>query len=176
MSETETEEKITAENAAGIGAEEAGRVYELGYLLLPTLSEENAPAVFGNLKELIVSLGGDIISSEMPRMIRLAYVMTKVVDNVRSKFDAAYFGWIKFELEAEALASLKKRLDLDPNLIRFLITKTVRENTLAPKKFAGGGSSRLRAASERKEEKEEAAPINEKEIDEEIDALVEAAA
>jgi len=155
--------------------EKNGRVYELGYLLVPTISEEVAPSVFGNLKELVSSLGGEIIASEMPRMIHLAYVMTKVIENVKVKYDSAYFGWIKFEMDTEKLVELKKQLDLNPDLIRFLITKTVKESTLAPKKFAGGGGSRFRNGVGRREEKKEEAPIDKEEIDKEIDAMVETA-
>lgn len=181
MSETENDDKKSAEIAenkdTAESAESAGKqIYELGYLLVPTIAEENAPALFGNLKELVVSFGGEIISSEMPRMIRLAYVMAKTIDNVKNKFDTAYFGWIKFEAEKSAVAEIKKKLDANTDLIRFLITKTVRENTLAPKKFSGGGSSRYRGSAEHKEEKEPSAPMDEEKVDKEIEALVTEAA
>src|SRR3989344_5109338 len=118
------------------------RVYELGYLLVPTLSEENVPASYGDLKNLIIELGGEIISDEMPKNIALAYSMSKVVQNVRSKFNTAYFGWIKFETDPEKVLELKKKLDMDVNLIRFLIIKTVRENTIAAKRFIHRDSKR----------------------------------
>ena len=38
-----------------------GRVYELGYLLVPTISPENVPINYGNLKDLIMKEGGEII-------------------------------------------------------------------------------------------------------------------
>src|SRR3989344_8989196 len=91
------------------------RVYELGYLLVPTIPEEDVPVIYGNLKELVSSLGGSAISDEMPKMIPLAYAMTKVVNNARGKFNTAYFGWMKFTMGAEAVLELKKKLDLDPN-------------------------------------------------------------
>ncbi|HEU0085713.1 MAG TPA: 30S ribosomal protein S6 [Candidatus Paceibacterota bacterium] len=171
MPEAENNINITPEEN---GKDDSKKVYELGYLFVPTIAEENAPALFGNLKEQIESLGGEIISSEMPRMMHLAYVMSKVITNVRHRFDTAYFGWIKFDMEADKLATLKKQLDSNPDLIRFLITKTVRENTLAPKRYAGSSAGRPRMAPERREEKD-AAPIDKVEIDKEIDALVEEA-
>ena len=72
------------------------KVYELGYLLVSTIPEEDVPVIYGNLKELISSLGGNAISDEIPKMIPLAYAMVKVVNNVRNKFNTAHFGWIKF--------------------------------------------------------------------------------
>jgi ribosomal protein S6 len=153
-------------------AEINSRIYEIGYLLVPTISEENVPVNYGNLKDLVVSLGGEIIFDEMPKMINLAYSMPKVVQNVRSKFDSAYFGWVKFEINPEKVLELKKKLDLDVNIIRFLILKTVRENTIAAKRFIGKDMRRKVFTAKKEGEGEAIAPIDEKEIDKEIDAMV----
>ena len=131
-----SERKIKDENE--IKEDEVVRVYEVGYLLVPTIEEINLPVTYGNLKELIMSFGGTIISDEMPKMIPLAYTMVKVVANVRNKFNAAYFGWVKFTMETDSVLELKKKLDLDSNIIRFLILKTVKENTIAAKRFVRG--------------------------------------
>jgi len=150
-----------------------GRVYEVGYLLVPTIPEENVPIVFGNLKELVSSLGGIAISDDMPKMIPLAYSMVKVVANVRNKFNTAYFGWVKFTMDSDKVLELKKKLDLDPNFIRFLILKTVKENTIAAKRFVRGDMHR-RPKTEKGDSNEIAVPINKEEIDKEIDALIAA--
>lgn len=151
-----------------------GRVYELGYLLASTITEENIPAVFGNLKELVSSLGGIAIADEMPKMIQLAYPMVKVVANIRNKFSTAYFGWVKFTMDSDKILELKKKLDLDPNYIRFLILKTVKENTIAAKRFVGRDMAHKRPKTEKGEDAGVVVPINKEEIDKEIDALVEA--
>jgi ribosomal protein S6 len=148
------------------------RVYELGYLLVPTISEEDLPVAFGNLKELVSSLGGIHLSDEMPKTIPLAYKMVKVVANARHKFNTAYFGWIKFAMDSDKVLELKKKLDLDGNIIRFLILKTVKENTIAAKRFIGGDATRRKIRFEKKENAEMAVPINKEEIDKEIDAMV----
>jgi len=148
-------------------------VYEVGYLLVPTLSEDEVPGIYGNLKELIASFGGEVTSDEMPRMINLAYTMAKVVSNVRSKYDAAYFGWIKFDMDTQKLLEFKKKLDLDSNVLRFLIIKTVKENNVATRKSTFGTLAKKKAPSAKKEgENEEVAPIDKVEIDKEIDAMV----
>lgn len=150
------------------------RVYELGYLLAPTLPEADIPALFGNLKELVSSFGGMTISDEMPKMLSLAYPMNKITPNTRSKFKTAYFGWIKFTMDSDKVMELKKRLDLDPNLIRFLIIKTVKENTISARRFAHGEIARRKIRTEKGRSSEASAPINKEEIDKEIDALVAA--
>ena len=111
---------------------------------------------------MIASFGGEFISEEMPRMMPLAYEMTKVISNVNNRFNDAYFGWIKFEMTTENILNLKAKLDLETNIIRFLITKTVHENTIAQKKFTPKDGLRKRA---KKEENEEALPMNEEEVD-----------
>jgi ribosomal protein S6 len=160
------------ENENEIETEANSRVYELGYLLVPTISETDLPVVFGNLKELVSSLGGMHISDEMPKMIPLAYKMVKVVSNVRNKFNTAYFGWIKFTMDSDKVLELKKKLDLDPNVIRFLILKTVKENTIAGKRFVRGDMAHRKPRSAKSENTETAVPINKEEIDKEIDAMV----
>lgn len=152
--------------------EKNSRIYEVGYLLVPTLSEENMLMAYGNLKDLVVSLGGEIISDEMPKMISLAYNMQKVYQNVRSKFDTAYFGWVKFEMDPQKVLELKKKLDIDPNFIRFLILKTIRENTIAAKRFVHRDSRRKISTSKKEGENETSAPIDKEEIDKEIDAMI----
>ncbi|MEK7190168.1 MAG: 30S ribosomal protein S6 [Patescibacteria group bacterium] len=147
------------------------RVYELGYLLAPTIPEADVPVQYGNLKELVASLKGVVISDEMPKMIPLAYLMVKTVANVRGKFKTAYFGWIKFTMATDAVLELKKKLDLDPNFIRFLILKTVKENTIAAKRFVRGEIHR-KSRVLRDENNETVVPINKEEIDKEIDAMV----
>lgn len=148
------------------------RVYELGYLLTPTIAEEDIAVVFGNLKELVSSLEGIVISDEMPKMMPLAYAMAKVIANARHKFNTAYFGWIKFTMDSDKILELKKKLDLDPNFVRFLILKTVKENTIAAKRFTRGDVARRKLRVKKSENDETAVPINKEEIDKEIDALV----
>ncbi len=148
------------------------RVYEIGYLLVPTIAGEEVPAVYTKLKDLVVSMGGELIADEMPRMINLAYTMLKVTSNVRSKFNTAYFGWVKFEMNPDKINEIKAKLDLDPTIIRFLITKTVKENTIAAKRFVYKDGPRRKTPMQKKDENEVVAPINKEEVDKEIEAMV----
>jgi len=149
-----------------------GRVYELGYLLVPTLSLEDMPATYSNLKDLIISLDGGIISDEIPKMITLAYAMLKVNQNVRKKFDTAYFGWIKFETTGNKVIELKKKLKVDPNVLRSLILKTVRENTIAAKRFIRKDFRKKVPTIKKKGENKTSTPIDKEKIDKEIEAMV----
>ena len=161
------EENILNETEGGVNS----RIYELGYLLVPTISEEEIPATYGNLKELVASFGGVTISDEMPKMINLAYPMVKVIANIRNKFKTGYFGWVKFTMSSDKVLELKKKLDLDPTIVRFLILKTVKENTIATKRFVRGEIAHRKTKTEKGED-EIVTPINKEEIDKEIDAMV----
>ncbi|MEX2052152.1 MAG: 30S ribosomal protein S6, partial [Candidatus Paceibacterota bacterium] len=165
-SEETTENEVLEDGAGSTDA----RVYEVGYHLVPTVAEEDIPALYTALKDAIIALGGETVADEMPRMINLAYPMVKVVYNVRSKFTSAYFGWVKFVMDSDKVLELKKKLDLDPNILRFLILKTVKENTIASKRFIGRDLHKKPTYT--KKEGEEAQPINKEELDQEIDAMV----
>lgn len=165
------------ENTKKVVKEEGdARVYEVGYLLSNSIEEGDVAVEHGNLKELISSLDGEIISDEIPKNIELAYTIEKVIANIKHKFDNAYFGWVKFAMDPEKVLELKKKLDLDTKIIRFLTLKTVRENTLATKKFtrATEGGVTKKYTPKVRAEGEEAPEINKEEIDKEIDAMIEA--
>ncbi len=160
-----------SENESPQKEDVGSKVYELGYLLVPTIAETEVPALYGNLKELVTSFDGGVIADEMPKMINLAYPMQKVVSNVRHKFNTGYFGWIKFIMDSSKVLELKKRLDLDSNFIRFLILKTVKENTIAAKRFTRVDAGHRKPVPKRNDG-ESVIAINKEEVDKEIDALI----
>ncbi len=110
------------------------RVYELGYLLVPTIPETEAENAVGKLKELIEKLEGKIVSEGAPEFIDLAYTMEKTIASKKAKYSQAYFGWTKLEAAPEAIESMKKALDLNAEVIRYLLVKTSAENIVLFKK------------------------------------------
>ncbi|MEK7175649.1 MAG: 30S ribosomal protein S6 [Patescibacteria group bacterium] len=146
-------------------------IYELGYLLVPSITEENLPVVFTSLKDLILSFGGKIISEENPKMTSLAYTMVKSIQNINHKFNTGYFGWIKFSMDTEEILKLKKKLDLSSDLVRFLLFKTIAENTTHAKNFTLREPYK-KFTPYKKDQNKKASPINKEEVDKEIDALV----
>ncbi len=108
-------------------------VYEVSYILLPHINSGDVPAKADSLKNEIISLGGEIISGENPVLIELSYPMVKTVGATRNKVTSGYFGWLKFELkrgEEAGILKVKKMLDGNSDIVRFLLINTVRENTL----------------------------------------------
>ena len=105
-------------------------VYEVSYLLLPTLTAAQVEEQVSLLKSAVTAAAGTLISDENPVMIDLAYSMTKVVGITRHKCVTGYFGWMKFDMPQGAIVSIKKTFDTNDTVLRSLILKTVRENTL----------------------------------------------
>ncbi len=110
--------------------EGGGQVYELGYHIVSTVAEENLPKEVETLKAIVLKDGGSLVSEGEPKLINLAYSMTKSVADAKKKFNTAYFGWIKFETKSELMPEIKKAVDANPHVLRYLLIKTVRENTL----------------------------------------------
>lgn len=153
---------------------EAGKIYELAYLFVPTIPEENIAAQAGNLKEMLAGLGAVSIGEDFPKLIPLAYQMEKTISNKKQKFDSGYFGWIKFELDPENAVKLDEDLRRKENILRFMIIKTVRENTMSRKTPAVRESRERRTVKQENGEvaSGEAAPINKEEVDKKIEELV----
>ncbi len=149
-------------------------VYEVSYLLLPSLATEQVPGKASSLKEMVTRLGGAVISDENPVLIDLAYPMVKVVGTDRHKAATSYFGWIKFEITTEGVEKVKKAFDADVDILRYLIVKTVRENTLL------NGKMKLQKEEKtmREDDNVEDAPVEPvketapEEVDKSIDELV----
>jgi ribosomal protein S6 len=110
------------------------RVYEISFIFDNKLNENTALDKASAIKQSIASLSGSFISEEVPYMRELAYEMIRVVNNVNVRFNEGYFGWIKFEMDADKVKEFEKNLKLDEEIVRYLVVKTVRENTVFTKR------------------------------------------
>ncbi|MFZ2831546.1 MAG: 30S ribosomal protein S6 [Minisyncoccia bacterium] len=146
------------------------RIYELGYHLVPTLAEEQIAQASGAVRGMIERISKDVIAEELPVFIDLAYTIVKTVDHKNKRFDQAYFGWIKFEGAPAGIAEIEEALKKDPNVLRYLVVKTIRENTFIAKKFTGAKVKEL----EEVVIAEESAPVvaSDEALDKAIDELV----
>lgn len=148
-------------------------IYELGYHILGTVSEENVPKEVSEIHSLISENGGTVIAEGAPTLRQLAYSITKKVDTKNVQFNKAYFGWIKFELDRVNVATIESKVDENPNILRFLIIKTVRENTLHVPKAPMFKKENHSEEKEVKAEGEGETPeVSEAEIDKSIDELI----
>ncbi len=114
--------------------EATNRLYELGYLITPTTTESDISKEVDVLKTSITTIEGEIHSEGNPEFIDLAYTIEKDVASKKMKWNQAYFGWIKFTADPATLETLKKELDGNLSLIRYILVKTNVENTIVFKK------------------------------------------
>jgi len=146
-------------------------VYEVAFHIVPTVSPENLPVEFDAVKTILGKGGAEIISEEFPKLRPLAYTMIKAVGAARHRCDSAYFGWVKFEGTSDIVAELNKVLGASEKILRHLVVKTVRENTIyGPKILPEEKREAMRV--EAVKEAKVAAPISEEELDKSIDKLV----
>lgn len=149
------------------------QVYELGYHIVSTVAEENLPKEVETLKATVLQDGGSLVSLGEPKLINLAYSMTKSVADAKKKFNTAYFGWIKFETKSELMPMIKKAVDQNPNVLRYLLIKTVRENTLYTPKLNVKAANKEEAPKAKKSIKtEEKKATSIEDLDKTIDELV----
>lgn len=110
--------------------DETQNVYELGFHFVPTLAEDEVAVQFSHLKALVEKRGGEFIAEDFPKMRDLAYEITKEVKAQKKRYMKAYFGWIKFTLEADKVNDLEKEVKAFEPMLRYLLIKTVEENTM----------------------------------------------
>jgi len=148
-------------------------VYEVGYLVMPTVSEDQLPGEVASIHKILADSKAEIIAEGEAVLTTLAYTMVKTIDSKNRKFNEGYFGWIKFELPVAFLADVKNALDKHSNVLRHLIIKTVHENTMYSNRVTGleGKDSEV-VYGETKAEVVEDKAVAQKEIDKSIDALV----
>jgi ribosomal protein S6 len=146
------------------------KVYEVGYLLVPTIAEEQVAGEVQGIKSIIEKQGGSFISEDFPALRQLTYTMARSANGAqKQKFDKAYFGWIKFEAPSEAANTIKNNIDRNPSVLRLILVNTVRENTISSPKIAV--KAPLDGEKVAKPEGE-SAPINEDELNKSIENLV----
>jgi len=90
------------------------------------------------------------------------------IEGVREGYERAYFGWIKFAFSPESLDALRADVEALGGVLRFLVVKTVREDTMHVELY----SSREKKEEESGEEKVAEEPASDVEIDKSIDELV----
>lgn len=145
------------------------QIYEVGFHIISTVTEEDLGARVTAIRDVIESQEGKIIADEYPKHMDLMYPMVKIASNKRATYHSSYFGWMKFEVEPKGAKAIDLELKKDDNILRFLLIKTVRESTMAPKKmFAQKRGEDVRPT----EEKIEETPMTEEELDKTIEELV----
>jgi len=113
----------------------ASRIYEVGYHIIPTVKEESIEGVVASIRAIIEKAGGSFIAEGAPVLMKLSYAMTAREGDKNVEYDRGFFGWIKFEAPVEVTEALDEGLKTDRNILRFIVFRTVREETRARMKI-----------------------------------------
>ncbi len=108
--------------------------YEFAFHVLPTVAEGEVASVVDAIKTHIAKTG-EIISEENPERVELAYPIVKSMEGKNRKFTSAYFGWVRFKLEADKLGALMDDLSIETRILRHLLIKLTREEEVHPFRF-----------------------------------------
>jgi small subunit ribosomal protein S6 len=100
------------------GVEQAVRRYELMLVLRPDAPDERASAVIDRSTRYVVASGGSIVKVAPWGRRRLAYP----IDRHRE----GSYHIVVFEAPAEAIAELERSLQITEEVIRYLVTRTVK--------------------------------------------------
>ena len=103
------------------------QVYELGYLLLPSIAEENLGEVVKKLKDIVVEVGGKELDGEEPFKQDLVYTMSKTIGASKYVTNDAYLGWFKFEIEPSKVSLINSKIEKIDEVLRSLLIKAPRE-------------------------------------------------
>ncbi len=106
-------------------------VYEVGYHLLPSLSDADRATATKEIAAFLSEAGATFIGDHAPEHLDLAYPIQKRVNGKLTSFSEAYFGWVAFEVERSKMAGLTAFLDAHAAVLRYICISTTRDEVKA---------------------------------------------
>ena len=147
-------------------AERDAKVYEIGYLIVPSIPEEKVAGQMSAIKDILSKHKAEVIADESAMLRPLAYTMVKKVGTTNRRFDSAYFGWIKFEAAPVEVRLIEKEVKEVESILRLLLINTIREHTLLSNKL------NLESSDKNTSESGPKAPVSIEDMDKSIDKTV----
>lgn len=167
---------MTEENTTDNTNNTENQVYELGYHILPTVVADDLEGEVAKLRSAIEKRGGSFISEGTPEMTTLAYPMFINNGGKKTKYEQAYFGWMKFEMEVDQATALSDEdITTNTQVLRHLLVKTTREETRAQLQTAQNNILReikTTGTLEKKTTVEEGGEVSQEDLDKSIEELV----
>jgi ribosomal protein S6 len=152
------------------------QVYEIGYHLLPTLSEAEVTSTVKDLMAFLTKEGASFIGDKAPEKTDLAYAIDRRVEGKFQAVRSTFFGWVAFEVSPNAAQNIKKFMDTNPVVLRYIFLVTTKDEVnavmegkvLVPKAAA---STEVIAAPKRAEE--EGGEVSQVDLDKALDTMTE---
>lgn len=89
--------------------------YEIMFIVFPTMTEEDRTATITSIEETLKSQGAENISTEKWGERKLAYSIKKK--------DTGFYVLTTFDIEGTNLVEVERRLNINENLMRYIIVK-----------------------------------------------------
>jgi ribosomal protein S6 len=109
--------------------------YEFAFHVLPTVAEGEVPNVVEILKSHITKASGEIFDEETAQRFDLSYDISKYLEGKHRNFSSAYFGWVRFRLEAAKLAEVTEHIEGTKEVLRYLLVKLTKVEEANPFRF-----------------------------------------
>jgi ribosomal protein S6 len=106
--------------------------YELAFHVLPTVAEGEVSVVFDRMKAAIQAVGGQITNEEVPARFDLAYEIVKFLEGRNRKFGSAYFGWVRFTVEADKVSEITAAVEGTKEILRHLVIRLTKVEEAHP--------------------------------------------
>ncbi|MFA6338494.1 MAG: 30S ribosomal protein S6 [Candidatus Paceibacterota bacterium] len=154
--------------------EEGIKIYEIGYLLLSNIGEDRVGEEVTKIKSAVEDNKGQIFADEFPKMRPLAYTIYKSTIGKKVAFKEAYFGWLKFNAEADAISKIDKVLKNNENILRFILINSVKDVPVQIHRpiFNVIESPRVKKEKEKEEKPQVSVVVSDEEVDKAIEDLV----
>ena len=159
------EEKTTTQK-------ESVRLYELGFILNPQIEEARVGEEAAKIKAVIESDGGVIVAEELPKYRALSYTMIKRLASGNNRVSSGYFGWVKFESEADSLSSIDAAAKNNENIIRYIMIKTVKDSMYVQRSYGVRKMFQSNASKPIEGVPAERKAVSDEELDKSIEKLV----
>lgn len=105
-------------------------IYEVGFLINPDLSQQEATDSVEKIKKILTDSSASVISEGEVVNIELAYQIITKINSKNERFNEAYFSWVKISIkDTQVLEVIKSELDkIKSEIFRYLLIKTVAED------------------------------------------------
>ena len=144
-------------------------LYEVGFLLLPTVGEGEASGEASKIGDILSKHGAVIKATENPSLKNLAYTMEVHSSGKNYRHDSAYFGSVTFEVAQEVISVIQDEVEKLPNMLRVLVIKSEPEALMPRERKVTG---KIEPEKFRPVEKVAPAPISDAELDKTIEEMV----
>ncbi|MES2953708.1 MAG: hypothetical protein V4674_04095 [Patescibacteria group bacterium] len=141
-------------------------LYEIGYVLMPLLTPENALEEAAQVKNGVEKLGAEMTEEGSPKMIPLGFPMPRRISDKKFNFQDGYFGWMRFRLNPSKISEVKDilvRREVHGSMLRHLLISVdekalIADAKAAEAKLAHREATEAKSAAEAEEGVTEAAP------------------